>query len=84
MVDMRGERGTSVARSPTLERETIFHWYRSSVASDRSYAEVKWKVPKGTPAGTYRISHSGTYLDGLDRKYYDFTGASGAFAVVEA
>mmetsp|Transcript_83783 Transcript_83783/g.236710 ORF Transcript_83783/g.236710 Transcript_83783/m.236710 type:complete len:758 (+) Transcript_83783:84-2357(+) len=64
--------------------ETVFHWYRSSVASDRSYAEVKWKVPAGTPAGTYRISHSGTYLDGLDRKYYDFTGASEAFTVVGA
>ena len=64
--------------------ETIFHWYRSTVASDRSYAEISWKIPEGTQAGTYRITHSGTYLDGLDRKLYDFTGASEAFTVVEA
>ena len=64
--------------------ETIFHWYRNSVASDRSYAEISWKIPEGTQAGTYRITHSGTYLDGLDRKLYDFTGASEAFTLIDA
>ncbi len=59
--------------------DTLVQWQRVGV----SYSKVTtvWHVAEGTPAGTYRIVHFGTYKNGWNRKLYPYVGRSKSFTV---
>ncbi|KAJ8730529.1 hypothetical protein PYW08_001942 [Mythimna loreyi] len=55
--------------------ETKFIWIRDSKVMGTSRAEIEWEIPVGTPKGTYRIHHFGSYkyvLGGI-YPYHGFT-----------
>ncbi|XP_052755048.1 neutral ceramidase isoform X2 [Galleria mellonella] len=60
--------------------ETKFIWQRNSKILGTSYAVIEWEIPPGTPRGTYRLHHYGSYkyiLGGI----YPYHGFSEPFEV---
>ncbi|XP_063536050.1 neutral ceramidase [Cydia strobilella] len=60
--------------------ETKYIWHRNNKVLGTSHSEVLWHVPDGTPPGTYRLHHYGSYkyiLGGI----YPYHGFSNSFEV---
>jgi len=49
-----------------------------------STAEAVWTIPRGTPAGTYRLRHEGVAQTAPGAGQVAYSGASSPFAVAEA
>ncbi|MFJ8433988.1 neutral/alkaline ceramidase [Kitasatospora sp. NPDC094019] len=60
---------------------TKYRWQRTNALTGESTATVTWDIAPGTPAGTYRVIHSGNARNGLTGAITGFTGASRAFTV---
>ena len=63
--------------------ETTYHWKRVACLPTLgwSHVTVEWTIPEGTPAGTYRLVHSGNWKSGWDGKVRPYTGRSREFTV---
>ncbi len=59
---------------------TVYRWERIGIAY--AYGHVYWKIPMDTPAGVYRMTHSGHYKFGWNQKIYAYEGVSNSFKVV--
>ncbi|KAL4710654.1 hypothetical protein ACJJTC_003290 [Scirpophaga incertulas] len=60
--------------------QTKYIWRRNSKILGTSYSDIEWEIPAGTPPGTYRIHHYGSYkyiLGGI----YPYHGFSDSFEV---
>ncbi|MDP9867547.1 MULTISPECIES: neutral/alkaline ceramidase [Streptosporangium] len=60
--------------------QTVYRWTRLNGLTGTSKATITWDIAPGTPAGTYRIVHSGDSRNILG-KVTPFTGASRSFTV---
>jgi len=62
---------------------TKFHWKRISTVLGTSTATVYWETPADTPAGTYRISHTGHHKS-VGGFLTEYTGYTKPFKIQEA
>ncbi|SNV18145.1 Neutral ceramidase precursor [Dermatophilus congolensis] len=59
--------------------DTTYAWKREGVAFSR--ATVQWRIPKGTPAGTYRLVQTGDWKNARGGKVSPYVGMSRSFTV---
>lgn len=71
--------GQWVAVAQDWDWETSYQWRREGMAY--SVVDVVWRIPAGTPAGSYRLRHDGHWKNGWTRAISPYTGLSSTFRV---
>ena len=75
----RWQDGQWVAVAQDWDWETSYQWRREGIAY--SVVDVVWRIPAGTPAGSYRLRHDGHWKNGWTGAINPYTGVSRAFRV---
>lgn len=75
----RWQDGQWVAVAQDWDWETSYQWRREGLAY--SVVDVVWRIPAGTPAGSYRLRHDGHWKNGWTRAISAYTGVSRTFRV---
>lgn len=75
----RWQDGQWVAVAQDWDWETSYQWRREGLAY--SVVDVVWRIPAGTPAGSYRLRHDGHWKSGWTRAITPYTGVSRTFRV---
>lgn len=75
----RWQDGQWVAVAQDWDWETSYQWRREGLAY--SVVDVVWRIPAGTPAGSYRLRHDGHWKNGWTRAITPYTGVSRTFRV---
>lgn len=61
--------------------DTTFVWKRTNVINGESQVTLTWKIPAGTPTGSYRFVYNGANKRPVIGDIQQFTGASRTFQV---
>ena len=75
----RWQDGQWVAVAQDWDWETSYQWRREGIAY--SVVDVVWRIPAGTPVGSYRLRHDGHWKNGWTGAINPYTGVSRAFRV---
>ena len=75
----RWQDGQWVAVALDWDWETSYQWRREGIAY--SVVDVVWRIPAGTPVGSYRLRHDGHWKNGWTGAINPYTGVSRAFRV---
>jgi len=75
----RWQDGQWVTVAQDWDWETSYQWRREGIAY--SVVDVVWRIPAGTPVGSYRLRHDGHWKNGWTGAINPYTGVSRAFRV---